>query len=484
MAPFDKTTPILRFRRGKVPGAVWILWPVFVWRVVAPVPREQRLNLFQRAVLALARAGVVHVVDLAERLMIAPDLAGLVVQELRGMGLLDHIARPTRRGLQTLDDIELDPPEDATFGHVLCDPFTGKPWPRFVTGDLPLADVEPDEDGWPVLLGGSAGDPWKDRTFSVTPGPSDPQRFARPDASDVLRVARRHRRHRDLGDADPRDVPRLQRVSFVDERPQSYWLAVCVRRHESGDWMVEDPFGGGESLGLRAQLEVHLDRHKELRRRITGLVRDDAGPPSLIQLHTQATLEVEDRLTMSIRQHEPVRERLVAMQRAWLEASQDGAPADKWDDVLVKAQRAAERALRTVHEPRRGLTPPLHAELAESDKALNQQLLDAIAGELGFSTPLPATLASVRRGKVQHAESSSSGSLRPLVVLALLGADRDPAHPLRRAARQHTDLLARLDTLAQARDRAAHDSDRQPGRAVERHCETAFLVVEALLLHR
>lgn len=480
MASFDKTTPVLRFRRGKVPGAVWVLWPVLVWRVVAPVPREQVLNFFQRAVLALARAGVVRVVDVAGRLMIGPDLAGLVVQELRGMGLLDHSARPTHRGLQTLDDIEFDPPEDATFGHVLSDPATGKLWPRFCTGDLPIADVEPDEEGWPVLLGGSAGDPWKDHPYCVIPGV---QRIVQPDARDVLRVARRTRRQRALDD-DARDIPRLQRVSFVDERPQPYWLAICVRRHESGDWMVDDPLGHGESFELRAQIDAILDRHQKLRRRISKIIGDDSGSPSLTQLHAQATFDIDDRLTMAIRQHEPVHERLVAMQRAWLEASLDGAPGDKWDDVLVKAQRATERILRIAHDPWRDVAPPLFMELAESDKALNQQLLDTIAGELGFTTPLPPTLASVRRGKVQHAEDRGRGSLRPLVILALLGAGRDRAHPLHRAACMHPGLLERLDRLAQARDRVAHDNDDPPSRTVERHRETVFLLAETLLLTR
>lgn len=480
MASFDKATPVLRFRRGKVPGAVWVLWPVLVWRVVAPVPREQVLNFFQRAVLALARAGVVRVVDVAERLMIGPDLTGLVVQELRGMGLLDHSDRPTHRGLQALDDIEFDPPEDATFGHVISDPTTGKLWPRFCTGDLPIADVEPDEEGWPVLLGGSAGDPWKDWTYSVPPAT---QRIVQPDARDVLRIARRTRRQHALDD-DGRDIPRLQRVSFVDEIPQPYWLAVCVRRHESGDWMVDDPLGHGESIELRAQIDAILDRHKELRRRISKIIGDDSGSPSLTQLQAQATFDIEERLTLAIRQHEPVHERLVAMQRAWLEASLEGAPGDKLDDVLVKAQRAAERTLRIAHDPWRDLAPPLFSELAESDKALNQRLLDTIAGELGFTTPLPPSLASVRRGKVQHAEDSGHGSLRPLVILTLLGAGRDRAHPLHRAAGRHPGLLERLDRLAQARDRVAHDNDDPPSRTVERHRETVFLLVETLLLNR
>ena len=55
MASFDKSTPILRLNYGKVPDVRWVLWPAYAWRVVAPVPKERPLNLFQRAILGLAR---------------------------------------------------------------------------------------------------------------------------------------------------------------------------------------------------------------------------------------------------------------------------------------------------------------------------------------------------------------------------------------------------------------------------------------------
>ena len=71
----------------------------------------------------------------------------------------------------------------------------------------------------------------------------------------------------------------------------------------------------------------------------------------------------------------------------------------------------------------------------------------------------------------------------PVCAVALLAAGRDPEHPLRQAATRHPDLLARLDALAQARDRAAHDSDR-PSAAVDRHLDTVLLTVETLLLSR
>lgn len=484
---FEKDTPVLRFNYGKDPNARWVLWPVFAWRVVAPVPKERKLNLFQRAVLGLARAKVTANIDVADRLLIAPDLAALIMLELQNMALLDHAGEPTARGLKMLDEIEEDPPDEAQVGHVLTDPFTGKVWPRFLTGDLSIADVEINDSGWPVLLSGSAGDPWKDLTFSVLPSGREIL-MARPSAGEVLRAARRHRRQRDYDEVDDdRDVPRLQRVSFVDDHPQLYLLALRVCRHTSGDWMVDDPFGHGEAIELRARLEERLDSHVGLRAWI-GQVRggspDNAHGKTAAQHQKDAEWEVEQRLTLAIRAEADIYDRLVAMHRALLEASEPGAPLDKWDDVLVKAQRAVERSLHTVYRNYRDLGSPLFTQLAYSDKEFNRLLLDKMATDLGFCVPLPVTLSSVRRGKVQYAERGGQGSLRPLVVLALLCADRYEEHPFRRAGGVAPDLLHRLDELATARDQAAHDGAATWPQRVQRHIDTAYAAVEAFLLKR
>ncbi len=485
---FEKETPILRFpHRGgfdKVKPK-WVAYPVYAWRVVAPVPKERKLNLFQRAVLGLARAKVTAIVDVADRLLIASDLAGLVVLELQNMALLDHAGEPTARGLKMLDDIEEDPADEAQVGHVLTDPFNGKVWPRFLTGDLPIADVEMDAWGWPTLQMGSRGAPRPEGLFIILPQARDAVASTQPSRQDVLRAARRHRRQRDYDEVDDdRDVPRLQRVTFVDDRPQPYLLALRVRRHDSGDWMVDDPFGHGEATDLRARLEERLDSHNGLRPWLAPLVGSDPTAPTLGHLQADATWKVEERLTLAIRQHDAVRERLVAMHRAFLEAESQDAPLDKWDDVLVKAQRAVERALHTVYGNHRDASASLFKNLAYSDKEFNRRLLDAMAADLGFHAPLPVTLSSVRRGKVQYAEQGGGGSLRPLVVLGLLCADRDEDHPFRRAGRTAPDLLHRLDELATARDRAAHDGAATWPQKVQRHVDTAYAAVEALLLHR
>jgi hypothetical protein len=467
--------------------ARWVLWPVFVWRVVAQVPADRPVNVFQRAVLGLARAGVRTVSGISDRLLIAPKLASLIVLELRNASLVDHAGAPTERGLAVLEDVEQEPEELASVGHVLADALGGKLWPCFLAGDLPIAEAEPD-DGRVVLRSGSAGDPWRDPTFSVRPTQLDPVVVTRPDVRDVLRAARGHQRRRHLDEvADDAHVPDLARVSFVEDAPQPYWFALRVRTHESGDWMVDDPFGPDESVWLRERIEARLDVDGGLRRWIERVVVGD-GSGSLTALHAEAVWRVEDRLTLGVRQHPDALDRLVVMQRALLEAEQEGAPRDKWDDVLVKAQRAAERVLHAAYRQHliggARSEQPLSFRLADADVAFNRLLLDRMAQDLGFHTPLPHTLSSVRSGKVQAAEHQGGGSLRPLVLLALLCADQDPAHPLRRAGPRWPDLLHRLDALASARDRAAHDGVDTTRESVPEHVETAFLAVEALILTR
>lgn len=480
---FGKDTPVLRLNYGKDPNSRWVLWPVFVWRVVAPVPKERKLNLFQRAVLGLARAGVVRIKDVHDRLLITEELAGLVALELQQMGLLDYEGKPTKRGIEWLEDIEEEPADEAQVGHVFSDAFSGKLWPRFLTGDLPIADAESDDNGWPVLLSGSAGDPWKDSTFSILPTGRDGVLVTRPSARDVLRVARIHGRQRDFDEVDDdRNVPRLERVSFVDDSPQPFLLALRACRHESGDWMVDDPFGHGEAVDLRARLEERLDSHKGLRRWLAPLVGADPDAPTLGHLQSEAAWKVEERLTIAIRQHEVVREPLVAMQRALLEAERHDAPVDKWNDPLVKAEGALMWALRVTHQPYAETRVPFFEEFDRMPVPSRSPIADA-ARIVGLEREVPSGILSIGRNDVKKAEKGK-GSLRSAIVLALLAARWNEDHPLRRALNAHPDLLHRLDDLASARNPSAHGAPTAPPQTVRRHVDTAFVAVEAFLIAR
>ena len=59
---FSPSTEVLYFRpRAHArwrPPRKYLLWPAWVYRVVAPMPRPRRLNVLEKAMIGLARAGI------------------------------------------------------------------------------------------------------------------------------------------------------------------------------------------------------------------------------------------------------------------------------------------------------------------------------------------------------------------------------------------------------------------------------------------
>jgi hypothetical protein len=480
-ADFQKGTPVLRVQGSTFSNSVrWVLWPVIAWRVLAPVPRDHRVNVLQRAVLGLARGGIVAIHEMASRLRLSPDLVALIVQELLGLKFLNRQGELTPQGRTVLEEIEGEPPVDMRVGHVVADAFTGKLWPRFMVGDLPIVDTVPDDGGWPIMVSGSIGKPWEDRTRTVLPRQDAIVR--QPEPREILEAARRHRRQRHLLDlSDGQGVPRMNQVSFIDDMPRPHFFALCVRRHSAGEWTVDDPFGHGESFEHRERIEQRLDGDPSLRLWLAPLVGTVDGQATLTTLQVDARWKVDERLTIAMRQQERLYELTVAMQRALLEAQSPGAPADKWDDVLVKAQRAIERCLAAVNTQFRDRRSPAFSKLLKDDDVFNREYLNRLAKRLKFDAPLPANLVGVRRGKVQSAEQSTAGSLRPLLLVAMLHAEIAEHHPLRTAAASAPSLLHQLDALATGRDRAAHDSGSSEWhQLVETHVETTFKTIELL----
>ncbi|HEX5749775.1 MAG TPA: hypothetical protein VFZ09_26325 [Archangium sp.] len=490
MASFSlETVSVLRFPLPFVEYSGkprWLLWPVWAWRVVAPQARERKLNLFQRAVLNLCRAGKTRAEDIGAALHIGTELAARVLLELDGNGWLDHRGHLTPQGVHALEDEESEPLGEQVVGWTFTDPFTGEVWPRFHTGELPHADVESNAAGYPVLLSGSVGNPHRDDAYAVLPRGNEALHIHRPRAEDIIKAVRLHRKQYAWEENEPEasDAPHVRRVSLVSESPTPYLLAVRAWRDARGDWHMDDPFGIGDSPRLRRWVEGRFDVQSGLRPWIAAIAGGDPASEDFRALTEKATWDVEERLTLAIRTRDMLFDRLVAMQRTLLEAGLDGSPHDKWDDVAVKAQRAAERLFQELC-----LAHPRRTRLSNAI-AMNELLIQQLAADTGFQTPLPPSLARVRAGKVEHADRSGSGSLRPLLVLALLGTPGVAKHPLARAANQVPDLLHRLDALAAIRDKAAHEgTERQRPTLTSREwpeqirecVETVYLAVRHLL---
>ena len=193
---FTREAPVLNFgprrprEHSKRTSWEYILWPAWAYRVVAPRVRDRQLNMFQRAVLGLCRTGQHDFASIGEKLAIHPDLAAFILVELTDLGYVDGDGLATEPGFRVLSEDAMDV-HDMVAGYIFQDPWNGELWPRFVE-QLDYCDLEYDESGFPRLLLGSTGKPWRQGAFMVlptnSPGPTQPS------PAKVVSAVSRHRK--------------------------------------------------------------------------------------------------------------------------------------------------------------------------------------------------------------------------------------------------------------------------------------------------
>lgn len=504
---FEKVAPVVLVEQRRRPGAErgrlrYVLYPAYAYRIIAPRTVSRELNILQRAVLGLCRAGVVRATEIGGLLKIHEDLAARVLQALQGARLLDHGGAPTPRGVMALGTNVAEGAEQPIAGYVFQDPWTRQVWPRFVER-LVYADTVLRPDGFADLLLGTSGDPRQEQTYTVWPREQLPA--SPPSATEILEVVRRHGRlaeaegdrheagDQEAGETRLADAPRLELLTHVEPEPRALYLAMRVFAPEvpidGALWEAADPFGGGRSrvardaLARRRQVDPGLD---VLLNGLLASARPDAPAELgdlLARLEEAATQQVEQRLSTALR-GTPLFAHAIAMERARLEAVEAGerCPPDKLDDVLLKVQKVVEQMLGDLQlrHPAASYWRLLH----ESNRAENARTLDALARNIGFAEPLPPSLTGVRQGKVRQAAERNSGSLRPRLIAAMLAAGYKLMHPLRSAAAVRPRLLHELDALALLRDGSGHAERNGAGavtiETVLEQAELAYITVQLL----
>lgn len=492
---FSREDPVLNFgprAHVRPSGREYLLWPAWAYRIVAPKVRERQLNMFQRAVLGLCRAGVTRAESIGQKLTIHMDLAIFILCELTSLGCLNDDGHPTKHGLQVLADDSIEA-HDMVAGYVFQNPWSGELWPRFVER-FDYCDLEYDDKGYPRLLRGSPGRPWRQSAFMVLP--EDVPLPSRPAPASVVAAVSWHRQGLRYADNpstwnDDDDVSgfsasgaHIDRVSFVEENPAPVYLMTYLYlpdRSEGGfDWYACDPFGLGASIRLRRQVEQVMQEIPPLYAVVNRLVgrgvHDGLEQQKrwVEQLQTSAALEVERRLTVNIRAHEAF-EQILNMEFARQEVSLLGN--DCPDSKLREALRACVKVLEAVFGAITSRFPlgdvwkrvyVSRINRSTGEKYLAQQEdRDMIAAAyrsaacaVGFEEPIPDSLLNVRPGHIRSvAEYGEHWRLRPLVCAHILAAQSDISHPLRTAARRSPLLLEAIEQVASRGGMAGHAND-------------------------
>lgn len=513
---FTPERPALNF--GPRSHARWgsrrfLLWPVWAYRVVAPQVRQRKLNLLQRAVMGLCRAGVHRVDAIAAHLSVHSDLAAFIISELGGLGYLDHHGLPTKVGVKVLEDDSFET-QEMVAGYVFQDPWSGDLWPRFVES-LDYCELEFNESGFPSVLLGTTGKPRRYPTFTVLPrGLISP---ATPSAAEVVQAVAQHRKGLRFTEADNGDDEaigsfvasgvQISRVSFVDEEPQAIFLLTYLYVPESDagatDWYACDPFGLGQSVRLRRRVEAVMQEVPGLFSVVNHLVGETlhAGYEDqqrwLDTIQLQAGLEIDRRLTVSFRTHSAF-EQVLELESARQEMRSLGrdCPDRKIKEVLRAGVKVLEAVLSsiTVTHPLCNIWKRVYVSrvdprtrrqrlVQQQDRSVYSATYEGAFRSLGFSAPIPEALLNVKPGQVRSvAEYGESWRLRPLVTATALLAQQDPAHPFARAAAWAPGLLDTIDAIATAGGGAGHANGGSVAtNLAEQHTDKVYDVVSVLL---
>lgn len=478
--PFRKDTSILyynpksatRWKQRK-----YFLYPVRVYRVVAPRLSSRKVNILEKAVLGMYRAGVTEVVEISQNLDIGKDLTALILTQLTEQQCIDLRGNLTWKGERILED-ETWITQDAIAGFIFQDPWMGDLFPRLVEREE-YVDTQFNDKGFPELILGTTGNP--DYQSAFLPNVKNTVE-RRPSPTEIIDAVHQHQRTlRNIRSIRANDedwvfekIPNLDRVAFIDEKPRDLWLATYIYVPEdlssANVWNVCDPFGLGDSPWLLRKLEKYRKDKtiSGLENLISNMLNEQQKQvfqnfDEWFNLTTRnAEFKVESKLTSVIRGYYELFEYFVAVERAYIEATEltQTTPkrvVTKLEDISRNLQKVAECLFKIIRND--FPTKNLGRRLPEGQKEI-QSTLNEYAEKTGFYSPLPNKLLNFSKNDISRTANSGNGSLRSLILASLLATPDNAAHPLKLTAHKFPDLLVNLDKLADIRNAGAHASDQ------------------------
>lgn len=465
---FGPETPVLLPDVVEYPGAQrWLLWPARRYRVIAPLVYENRLNLFQHAVLGLARSGFRDVAEIGALLGLEPDLVTLVRNDLRELAYMDKIGAATERGRAALNDGFLDPTRNiVTF--VYQDPFTGTLWPASTMRPEDAPAQWHRQDRVAVQLR-TTGAPLRVSALPVFVSPNDESMQPPPSRDDIVEAvaqgerARRQRSKARRWAVSPPDRI-VSRVSMVGTS-QPVWLPVVLRlRKGKADeetnvsWEATSPFTGYPSSYLRRLVQTRAMHNVSLRQRIERFVghHSEARLSEYerldVALRRQYTEMLELKFTPGLLNHPDLVELLTLLERDFRRVQANPSSASLVGNIVQLSWQIHEAIIRDVV----ARFPVASTEFDETMPAW--RYLGDCCRRLGLPFTQSNFLKVISWATLSKTFANPTNAKTPalLAAAAVSAVHGDAEHPVRRLARDNPRLIELLTNISGDRNDVAH----------------------------
>lgn len=450
----------LRFDVRRPPGGRPLLWPVRVWKVLYPTKRVLKLNLFQHAILGLARARCQDSSEMAEFLGLDRELVAFIIAtQLIPNGWLTTLGAVTPQGERVLEETQ-DASEEIRMGYAYQDAISGNWLPRF-TEELPEIETKRvDERGYPIFLR-DLDSGKEDRPFRL-----NHSREGALDMGALFDAFHRYRTDHDHAKQRDDDLPTrvlIDSLSFVEDSAQPMWLWTWIFPDEAGPqpWLVADPFGLQQAASwLRKPLQEALPRNDGAARYIADAIGETRSN-NISAEEWLRSLENQIDLTLladySWSRKVPVISGYLTsvLRRSALLANQDKTWQEDLTSLLIEAHNLAESVFQWLLKnfPVDVRRLPDRSQDKNWTKELSSEILRALpVAQLSDDTV--RRLASQNLREIRNALVRGNSSLKALMFAALLSTIEHSTHPLKDISPQ-TLALDRMLDMADARNRKA-----------------------------
>jgi hypothetical protein len=402
-----------------------LAWPVSAYRVTLPRTSDDgdSLNPFERVILKLIDAlGVMDVRALADETRIPLDLVKSILLRLQDKALIDEYNTIIKQGH---DDGANEGENAPVFVTALLfrELATGKilPFLHWLDDSNPLRKKEGEEKNF-----------WTIRCDNA-------HKRNTPTQHDVIKALRVMKK-RAVAFNMANKMPAVQQITITTE-PEPYHLdcPIAIQKSDS-EFRIADPFGNGFSLILERAFEQVLEQDKESDNWLKKW-KDSLSNSHIQNIDTKPKEPFESNANW---QRYP---KLVASLRL---------PQNASFYSIAKIYASIEWALfyACCHRPFESAIARLKLTAPVDHPAM---LADA-AKDVGL-TPLQFGFRSIREGKLLDFQNEKA-ELETLLSIAILQAQSNESHPLRRIASKYPELINRLFVIKKKRDEKVHGKGR------------------------
>lgn len=453
----------LRYRDEPYGKREPLLWPVYVYRIMYPAGHKNELDLFQRAILGLARAGCHDAHEMSLLLSLHVEMVLLIVARCLSAGWIDARMHLTEAGIALLEKDE-DLSQELKCGLLFQDAITGMLWPRF-DSDMPEIEALPESEEFPVFrLNRSKGQPL--RPYVLKPKLRMPASFGSQEVLEAYRLYRLdHFNAKQLygSEALPEQV-RARGIELISEQPEPMYVLTWVAEDRTGDkpWKLCDPFKIRQQVPWLENVFTDLLPHDGMLVRKLSRVAGKPEPDKQSVDEWMRSMEQAIDMDLLLEHAWACRQDLTARYYSSLKRRllliEQGMGKHELDPVLTDAQKLCESVCQWILREFPADVDVL-PKVNNHDRDRNKSILQAL--DLPALTPRSiGVLAGQNLKQVRGVLEGRNQSLKAMLFGALLSTDGVASHPFRKIAVEKL-AFEQILALADARNEAAHASGKE-----------------------